>query len=529
MRVHELIEHTSLHRADEQALVYGKHSLTYGELNALCMRVGRQLVSLGVERLDRIGIFLEKRVETVAAMFGSSWADAVFVPINPQLKGEQVAYIMNDCNVRVLVTSKARLQSIVDSLHACKDLQHVIVVDGNAADFSKKRRHFSLVEWSPIHAQTPPLPTKNISIDIAAILYTSGSTGGPKGVVLSHRNITAGARSVSSYLENTDADRILSVLPLSFDYGLNQLMTAFLVGATAVLLNYLLPQDVVKAVHRYRITGLAAVPPLWIQLSNLAWPEEAAESLRYLTNSGGAMPVKTLERLRQKLPHTTPYLMYGLTEAFRSTYLPPGELDHRPESMGKAIPGEEVFVVRDDGTLCDPDEPGELVHRGALVSLGYWNDKERTAERFRPAPGQPQGLPITELAVWSGDTVRMDNEGFLYFVSRQDEMIKTSGYRVSPTEIEEILYETGMVGEVAAFGLADETLGQAIAVIATPKAAGEEVDVALLKKECLKRMPNYMVPKYVHIQESLPRNPNGKLDRKGLSNDVKQLFVGHTP
>jgi acyl-CoA synthetase (AMP-forming)/AMP-acid ligase II len=270
-----------------------------------------------------------------------------------------------------------------------------------------------------------------------------------------------------------------------------------------------------------RITGLAAVPPLWIQLAQLAWP--APCSLRYLTNSGGALPLPTVAALRQALPAAQLFLMYGLTEAFRSTYLPPSELDRRPDSMGRAIPNAEVLVVRPDGTLCDDGEPGELVHRGALVSLGYWNDPARTAERFRPAPGQDPAMPLREIAVWSGDTVRRDAEGFLYFVGRTDDMIKVSGYRISPTEVEEGAHASGLVAEAAAFGVPHPVLGHAIVLLAV----AEKLEAAALLKECQRRLPAYMVPAHIDIRsEPLPRNPNGKIDRKLLQQSYLSLFEG---
>jgi acyl-CoA ligase (AMP-forming) (exosortase A-associated) len=359
---------------------------------------------------------------------------------------------------------------------------------------------------------------------MAAILYTSGSTGQPKGVVLSHRNMVAGAESVAQYLENRAGDRILSALPLSFDAGFSQLTTAFHAGATVVLINYLLPRDVVNVVVAERITGLTAVPPLWIQLAQLKWPLAAQDSLRYIANTGGRMPKATLDALRTALPKTLPYLMYGLTESFRSTYLPPAELDRRPDSIGKAIPNAEVLVVGEDGKLCGPNEPGELVHRGALVSLGYWNDPEKTAERFKPVPNQRTELVMPEIAVWSGDTVRTDEEGFLYFISRRDEMIKTSGYRVSPTEVEEVVYATKLVGEVAALGIPHPVLGHAIVVIATPRDEGH-LDSDKLIAECKQRLPGYMVPALVKIRHgNLPRNPNGKIDRKLLAQELQNMF-----
>ena len=335
--------------------------------------------------------------------------------------------------------------------------------------------------------------------------------------------MVAGAKSVASYLENHADDTLLAALPLSFDAGFSQLTTAFHVGARVVLLNYLLPRDVLKALERERVTGLTAVPPLYIQLAQLDWPAHITEHLRYFANTGGRMPRETLMALRSRLPQTKPFLMYGLTEAFRSTFLPPEEVDKRPDSIGKAIPNAEILVLREDGTPCNANEPGELVHRGALVGMGYWNDPEKTAERYKPlpsnTPGREAGLVLPELAVYSGDNVRRDEEGFLYFIGRRDEMRKTSGYRVSPTEVEEILYATRLVGECVAFGVDHETLGQSIQVIATPPADGE-LDIPALLAECRKQMPAYMVPSGIEARQGpLPRNPNGKIDRKTLSTE----------
>jgi len=363
-----------------------------------------------------------------------------------------------------------------------------------------------------------------IDTDVVSILYASGSTGRPKGVVLSHRNMVIGAKSVASYLGNHPGDTLLAALPLSFDAGFSQLTTAFHAGARVVLINYLLPRDVLNAVVNERVTGLTAVPPLWIQLSQLNWPADVTDHLRYIANTGGKMPLETLTVLREKLPRTRPFLMYGLTEAFSSTYLPPEEIDRRPDSIGKAIPNAEILVLRDDGSPCAPDEPGELVHRGALVGMGYWNDAEKTAERYRVLPGRSPGLVLPELAVFSGDTVRMDGEGFIYFIGRRDEMIKTSGYRVSPTEIEEVLYATKQVGECAAFGIAHPTLGQAIVVVATPAPEAELASDELLA-HCRQCLPAYMLPARIDLRAGpLPRNPNGKIDRKSLAGEFVGVF-----
>ena len=515
----DLIAHSATRSPDATALTYGKQSLSYGELQQSMEGFASGLRGLGLQRGERVAIYLEKRFEAVIASFGAAAAGGVFVPLNPLLKPEQVAYILRDCNVRVLVTSNERFTLLTKALAECHDLLHVVLT--NPEPLPASTSPINRISWSALLEAPSQTGHRVIDSDMAAILYTSGSTGKPKGVVLSHRNMVAGAQSVASYLENTADDTLLAALPLSFDAGFSQLTTAFHAGARVVLLNYLLPRDVLKALERERVTGLTAVPPLYIQLAQLEWSASITEHLRYFANTGGRMPQQTLAALRERLPKTKPYLMYGLTEAFRSTYLSPEEIDRRPDSIGKAIPNAEVLVLREDGTPCAPGEPGELVHRGALVGMGYWNDAEKTAERFKPlpahTPGREAGLMLPEIAVFSGDTVRQDEDGFLYFIGRRDEMMKTSGYRVSPTEVEEVLYATRLVGECVAFGVEHETLGQAIHVIATPP-AGASLDTDTLLVECKKHMPAYMVPAHIDVRQgSLPRNPNGKIDRKTLA------------
>jgi acyl-CoA ligase (AMP-forming) (exosortase A-associated) len=513
----ELIARTADGSPEASALSAGAATSSYATLAGQVGACASGLVRLGLARGDRVGIYLEKRVETVVASFGAAAAGGVFVPLNPLLKPEQVGYILRDCNVRVLVTSPERLALLGDVLAQCPDLRHVVVTDAGAAAGA-----LPTTTWVDLLAAPRRPGHRVIDTDMAAILYTSGSTGRPKGVVLSHRNMVAGAKSVASYLGNGPHDTLLAALPLSFDAGFSQLTTAFHSGARVVLLNYLMPRDVLRAIERERVTGLTAVPPLYIQLAQLEWPAAVGESLRYFANTGGRMPRETLDQLRRRVPKAKPFLMYGLTEAFRSTYLPPEEVDRRPDSIGKAIPNAEILVLREDGSECGPDEPGELVHRGALVGMGYWNDAEKTAERYRPLPvgvgGREAGLQIPELAVFSGDTVRRDAEGFLYFIGRRDEMMKTSGYRVSPTEVEEVLYATQLVGECAAFGVEHAALGQAIHVVATPSAGAAALDNDALLAACRARMPAYMVPAAVHaVAGPLPRNPNGKIDRKLLA------------
>ena len=496
----------------QRALTAGDQHLTYTELQAQVSAMASSLQTLRLGPGERVAVFLEKRVEAVVASFAAPAAGGVLVPVNPLLKPAQVVHILQDSGARVLITSTSRLTHLGTLLVECPDLQHVVVCDGVVANSS----FGSVVHaWADL-LETPGGTTPaRLESDVAAIFYTSGSTGRPKGVVLSHRNLVAGAISVADYLNNRASDTLLAALPLSFDAGFSQLTTAFLVGARVVLLNYLLPRDVLQAMAKEQVTGLTAVPPLYMQLAALDWPAEATRSLRYWANTGGRMPGATLQRLRECAPKAAPFLMYGLTEAFRSTYLPPFEVDRRPDSMGRAIPNVDIRVLRDDGTECDGDEPGELVHRGPLVALGYWNRADETAQRFRPLPpalvAGREGLAATEIAVYSGDTVRRDAEGFLYFVGRRDEMIKTSGYRVSPTEVEEAVHASGLVREVLAVGVAHETLGQVIHVAAVPVDAA---DTAALLAFCRAQLPGYMVPAAVHWSpKPLPRNPNGKLDR----------------
>jgi acyl-CoA synthetase (AMP-forming)/AMP-acid ligase II len=356
-----------------------------------------------------------------------------------------------------------------------------------------------------------------IEKDLAAILYTSGSTGKPKGVMLSHAQVMAGSSIVSTYLEITEADRILAVLPFSFDAGMNQLMTAFQQGGTLLLINFTFAREVVSLLIKERVTGLAGVPTFW---SLLAQPTSSLQKqplphLRYITNTGGAMPQPVLAVLRKALPTTRVFLMYGLTEAFRSTYLPPEELDRRPTSMGKAIPNTEILVLDEHGKPCRPGEVGELVHRGPTVSMGYWGHPELTARVLRPNPLVPPELGDQERVCYSGDYVKMDDEGFLYFVGRRDTMIQSSGFRISPTEVEEVLFRAGGLKGVAVIGIPDPVLGQSIKAFVVAR-DGETAQAAELLEFCSANMPRHMVPKAIEVLDELPKTSSGKVDYPAL-------------
>lgn len=519
----ELISYTASVKPNNQAIIYKQQSLSYAQLDKQTSEIALGLSGLGLQRSERVAVFLPKLPVAVMCMFAATRANGTFVPINSVLKALQVQHILNDCNVKVLVTSSDRLKALSSIINQCPDLKHVVLIDKlpAKAEITEIDAQLSLLAELPAEdlMQVP-----RVENDMAAILYTSGSTGKPKGVVLSHRNLVCGAHSVSSYLHNDESDVILALLPISFDAGLSQITTAFFVGASCVLMDYFLPGDVVKTIEKHKVTGLTAVPPLWQQLMKINWPDSATAQLRYFANTGGAMPQVTLAKIRDTFKNAAPYLMYGLTEAFRSTYLPPDKVDERIGSMGKAIPNAEIMVVDEDGRECAANEPGELVHRGPLVSLGYWNDVEKTAERFKPVPVKRNGLVLTEMAVWSGDTVKKDDSGYLYFVGRKDEMIKTSGYRVSPMEVEEACYQGAEeVAEAIACGVSNLELGQAIVLLIVVKDDHQISEKDLLNK-CKKNLPNFMHPKWLEIRSHLPRNPNGKVDRSMLSKEMKEKY-----
>ncbi len=515
MMLHQLVSIAKNHSPNAVAIIHKDKIWNYQELGSLIQQQSQALLALDLKPQQRVAVYLPKQIETVTSFFSVCQAGAVFVPINPVLKAVQVKHILTDCNVQILITSNSRLNSLKCVLENCPELQTIIVVENVTAEI-KTVSNKQLLSWNQFVSLSDQqvLPVL-IDSSIAAILYTSGSTGNPKGVVLSHRNIVAGAESVSKYLNIQQQDKILAVLPFSFDYGLNQLICTIFKGASCVLLDYLLPRDVIKALDKYNITGLASVPSLWAQLAQIDWPKNISEHLRFMTNSGGKLPQTILDSIQKKSPDSQFYLMYGLTEAFRSTYLPPDKLQSHPNSIGKAIPNAEIMVVREDGTLCNPNEIGELVHKGCLVAQGYWNDAEKTAKRFKPAPNQLKGLPLTEIAVWSGDQVKMDEDGYLYFIGRKDEMLKTSGYRVSPTEIEDVIYNSGLVKEVAAIGIPHESLGQVIFAIISPEKKNE-FDASMLMQHCKSHMANFMVPAKIIVIDILPKTPNGKIDKNKL-------------
>lgn len=475
----------------DPALLLRSETVSFAELEAEVAAVAGWLAAQRLSAGDRVATWLPKTRLACVLPLAAPRAGLVHVPINPLLKRAQVAHILADSGARLLVSHGPRLATL------------------DAGDLAEARAVEEVGAGAGLSASRADPGT------LAAILYTSGSTGRPKGVMLSHANLWLGAISVAHYLALGRADRVLGVLPLSFDYGQNQLFSAWAAGASVAPLDYLLPRDVVKGVERYGATTLAGVPPLWVQLLDADWPPETAARLRRITNSGGALTPHLVRSLRERFPAANLYPMYGLTEAFRSTYLPPTLVDANPGSIGRAIPFAEVMVVRRDGAAAAAGEPGELVHAGPLVAQGYWRDPARTAARFRPAP------PFSKAggtAVWSGDTVMTDAEGLLHFVGREDEMIKSAGNRISPAEIEEVATAGPEALEAVALGVPDPRLGQAIVLVAAGDPAGEPTLRARLQRE----LPGFMQPSRIDWRDALPRNANGKLDRSGLAAEIRR-------
>jgi acyl-CoA ligase (AMP-forming) (exosortase A-associated) len=520
--LHDILSEAAAERPEKVAVLHKEETWTYARIDADCSRLANLLIAKGVAKGHRVGFYLEKRIEKVVSIFGIARAGGVFVPIRWQSLGNQAAHIISDSGTALLVTTYARLPIIRDALAEMPCLKTVIAIGKPEEAKGTILPGVEIADWEAALASAPAsVPALRVTEpDLAAILYTSGSTGKPKGVVLSHLNIVAGARIVTEYLKITQDDRLLSLLTFGFDYGLNQLTTAFLNKAQIVLMEYLFPRDVVSAAKKFAVTGIANVAAGWIQLVQLpGFTTENLPSLRYITNSGGAVPEIVVKELRKKLASASIYLMYGLTEAFRSTYLEPSLVDTHPTSMGKAIPGEEIMILDESGKPVPPGAVGELVHRGVLVAQGYWNAPELTAIRYKRNPMQPAEVPLPEMAVFSGDQVRIDKDGFLYFVGRKDEMIKSSGNRISPTEVEEQLHASGLVQDAMALGIPHDVYGQAVCAVVVP-APGQELDAKRVIEHCKKTMPPYMVPMVVEIRESLPRNANGKLDRPAIKKQV---------
>ncbi|MEM7292910.1 MAG: acyl-CoA ligase (AMP-forming), exosortase A system-associated [Pseudomonadota bacterium] len=513
--VHHLVRSSAVKQPDKEALVSGQTRLSYAQVHEKISTFGSNLASLGIERGDRVGVFLQPSIEQAVSFFGISQAGGVFVPIHHSLMATQLSHILRDCEIRALITNPAGFEALGSIADDCPSLSEVILVG------ERPKGHGNLVmsDFAELCTRQSGQAVRDISVskDLAAILYTSGSTGLPKGVMLSHENIIAGAAIVSEYLNISESDRTFAALPFSFDAGLNQLMTAMQNCATCVIQNWLFANQVVKALTEENITGLAGVPSLWslIAQPSAGLGREKAPHLRYITNTGGEMPQNVLGQLQNALPDIDIVLMYGLTEAFRSTYLPADQLKQRPTSMGKAIPNTEILVVDSEGKRCKAGEVGELVHHGPTVSMGYWDQAEKTAELIRPHPDPPKGATVVPLVCYSGDLVKRDEEGYLYFVGRRDNLIKSSGFRISPTEVEQVLSNIDNVQQAAVVGRPHDVLGQTVVAYVVSR-ENIELNTDEILAVCAERLPRHMVPRDIEVIDILPRTATGKVDYPSL-------------
>ncbi|WP_181168121.1 AMP-binding protein [Mesorhizobium sp. B2-4-19] len=509
--LHDYLAHSAGRLGDKVALVCGKQRVTYGELEARANAIATDLAASGVARGARVMIFADNTVETVVSFWAVLKANAVVCIVNPLTKSDKLDYLLNDCRPAALITD-AHLHSIFrEPARSCPSLLRTIV--SGSIDDDELSRLPQAVRWdTAIAAGDAPPARRCIDIDLAAIIYTSGSTGEPKGVMLTHRNMMTACASIASYLELAEDEVILNVLPLAFDYGLYQMIMAFRTGARLVLeRSFAFPAQVLGLIRQEGVTGFPGVPTIFAALSELkSLKDQDFSSIRYVTNTAAALPLKHILMLRELFSSARIYSMYGLTECKRCTYLPPEDLARKPLSVGIAIPNTEMWIVDEHDRRLAPGVVGQLVIRGATVMKGYWGKPEATARKLKPGP-----LP-GEQVLYTGDYCRMDTEGYLYFVGRGDEIIKSRGEKVAPKEVENVLMDIPGVREAAVIGVPDELLGQAVKAFVVME-NGRTIGEKQLRMECQKRLENFMVPKSIVVVASLPMTDTGKLKKTALS------------
>jgi len=507
MLLHDYLTNSAARYPDKTAVVCGDQVVTYADLDRRTNQLARSLIQAGVRRGDRAIIFLPNSVETALAVFAVLKAGAVFVPVNPGMKADKLAYIVDNCQAAVIITDATGFATIGEFWTQLPSISVVVATYDLKLDLSP-RRLIALPEalasesGEPVHAPV-------IDQDLACLIYTSGSTGEPKGVVCGHNNVVFASGSIVTYLENVPDDIVINVLPFSFDYGLYQLLMVFRFGGTLVIENaFGYPAAILRTIERERVTGLPAVPTLVAMLLKLDLSGFDLSSLRYVSNTAAALHPSHIQALQERLPHVRIYSMYGMTECKRTLYLPPARLHDKPSSVGVAIPGTEVWVEDENGTRLGPGKIGELVVRGSHVMRGYWGDPELTARFYRPGPTP------SERVLYSGDLFRTDEEGLLYFVSRKDDIIKSRGEKVSPKEVEAVICELESVLETAVIGVPDEVLGHAIKafVVRSDDALSEQQ----VRRHCTARLEGFMVPQYVEFVSQLAKTASGKIDKKGL-------------
>jgi len=511
--LHDYLIQSARELPQKVALVCMKQRLTYGDIDAKSNALAHSLVAAGVERGDRVVIFADNTVETVISFWAVLKANAVVSIVNPLTKSDKLSYLLEDCRPAALITDAHIYSVFAEPARACKHLRRVIV--SGAIDDAKLAELPFAQRWNDAIAAgdraTPPTRTC-IDVDLAAIIYTSGSTGDPKGVMLTHRNMLTAGTSIASYLELQEDEIILGVLPLAFDYGLYQMIMAFRSGARLVLeRSFTFPAQILNLMVEEGVTGFPGVPTIFSILAELkSLKDYDLSKIRYVTNTAAALPVKHILMLKDIFPSARIYSMYGLTECKRCTYLPPKDIERKPSSVGIAIPNTEMWIVDEDGNRVVAGTIGQLVIRGATVMKGYWEKPEATAKKLKPGP-----LP-GEQVLYTGDHCKMDEEGYLYFVGRMDDVIKSRGEKVAPKEVENVLMNIPGVREAAVIGVPDEILGQAIKAFVVLE-EGVALSEKQLQKECQSRLENFMVPKYIVTVPGLPKTDTGKIKKTGLS------------
>lgn len=511
MLVNNFLEESAKKRPDKTALVAGSERYTYLELDGMSNRLAASLISEGLKRGERVAVLLENSMEAVVSVFGILKAAGVFLMVNPSTKKEKLAYILKNCRASALIISANKLKAVSDACASVLSLRTVYVAgEIKEPAHLSHRKTLSLTETLRDGGVTAPY-LRSIDADLATIIYTSGSTGNPKGVMMTHLNMVSAADSITEYLENTEDDIILNTLPLSFDYGLYQVLMAFKVSATLILeKSFTYPYKVINTIISERVTGFPIVPTISAILSQMeSLNGQGFERLRYITNTADALPLSHIESLKKIFPKTRIFSMYGLTECKRVSYLAPEEIDRRPASVGKAIPNTEVFVVDENGSMVGPGTVGELVVRGNHVMRGYWEMPEETAKRLRP--GEFPG----DTVLYTGDLFRTDEEGYLYFVARKDDIIKSRGEKVSPREVENVLYEIDDIVEAAVTGVPDPIFGQAIKAFIVLKDSSAMTETDILGF-CSRHLEDHMVPQKIEIVKALPKTDTGKIKKTGL-------------
>lgn len=501
--VQSFLEDSALRTPDKTALICGEQRLTYAEIDAMANRLAQALVANGVKRGDRVLLFLPNSVEMVISIFATLKANAVFVPVNHSTKADKLRFLVEDCRAAGLITWQRQAKTAVALQQSCPSLQTIVVVGETPEEC------LSFAEIQEQYKAERPC-SQNIDQDLACLIYTSGSTGEPKGVMSAHNNVVFAASSIISYLQNRPDDIVLNMLPLSFDYGLYQLLMTFKFGGTLVLeRSFAYPAQVLKRIVAEKVTGLPVVPTIAAILLQLDLSPYDFSHLRYLTNTAAALSPSHIVALQEKFPQATLFSMYGLTETKRTLYLPPEQLAKRPNSVGIAIPGTEVWLEDEAGRRLGPGEIGELVIRGSHVMRGYWERPEATAARFRPG-----SIPGERLC-YSGDLFRIDIEGFLHFIGRKDDIIKSRGEKVAPKEIENVLFSLDGVVETAVIGVPDPVLGEAIKAFVVQKDGSlSEKDIL---RHCRQHLEDFMVPQHIEFRDVLPKSSNGKIAKKELS------------